>query len=354
MKPMPAISIDTFFACSLMVLLVLSAMTAAARILQPLINTPTNLEAAQRLGEIAKQILLYAGKPADWGRSGQMVPEEFGLAEAGADSPYTLDMDKVSRLNSENIYGLSYAQIFTGLKAPDLSFRIEIKPVFNVNMNLTSVSEGLEERTYTFKVATEKDSGVKVSTVLKAYVLAETILQAHTIQNVNGETSFNVTLPKSLESPAVLVVFAKSTHSSRIFSHSVYAFAQSGKPAPEGAFLRLSPLNHTLSVTSTSTEIVLGKVYALTFDNVWELPQTGDKVFSIPRAVDPGPMVLVVFGSNAAQPFIEWTAYPQIPLQIGVDFASLLNSSDVYAYEHLVNIGYGIYKCTILIGGSKT
>ncbi|MCS7124911.1 MAG: hypothetical protein NZ932_05820 [Candidatus Bathyarchaeota archaeon] len=350
---MPAISIDTFFACSLMVLLVLSAMSATAKILQPLINTSTNVEAARRLSEVAKRILLYAGKPADWGQWGQLVPEEFGLADVGADNPYALDVDKVSRLNRENAYCLSYAQIFTSLKAPDLMFRIEIKPVFAVKLNLTAVFEGSDKKVYTFEVATLKDDGVQVSAILKAYVLAGNLLKAHSFQKFDGWGSFNITVPKYLESPFALVVFAKSAHNSRLASYAVYTFTQNGEPAQEGAFLRLSPLNQTLTVTPMGAGVVLEKVYALTFSRVWQLTRIESNIFSVPASVDSCPTVLVAVGSNATKPLIEWTAYPQIPLKIGVDFANLPSASDIYVYEHLVSIGYGTYKCTIFLGRPK-
>jgi hypothetical protein len=78
---LPAISIDTFFACSLMVLLVLSAMAATAGLLYPPISSSFGTEASKRYEEIAKHILLNVGKPADWGKNSQTVPEELGLAE---------------------------------------------------------------------------------------------------------------------------------------------------------------------------------------------------------------------------------------------------------------------------------
>lgn len=350
---MPAISIDTFFACSLMVLLVLSAMTATAKILQPLINASSNVDAAQRFDEIAKHMLLYTGKPADWGRNGQIIPEEFGLAEAGASDPYALDIDKVSRLNGENIYSLSYAQIFTSLKTSDLSFRIEIKPFFEVKITLAAVAGDWDETIYTFDVITEKDGGGRVSTVLKAYVVTETLLQAYTIQNIGGKTSFNITLPKSLKGPFLLVVLAKSAHNNRIVSYAVHSFTRLGEPATRSAFIRLSPLNYSLTVTLANAEVVLENVYALTFNHVWRLNQTGNNVFSIPASLDASPTVLVAFGLNATQQFVEWTAYPQVPLQIGVDFASLQGISDVYVHAHPVSISNGIYKCTVFLGGPK-
>ncbi|MEM2589244.1 MAG: hypothetical protein QXL91_00670 [Candidatus Bathyarchaeia archaeon] len=347
-------SIDTFFACALMVLLVLSAMTATAKILQPLINTQAKIETSQRFGEVAKRILLYTGKPANWGLDGQIVPEEFGLAEAGASSPYALDIDKVSRLNSENLYCLSYSQIFTSLKSPDISFRIEIKPIFNVKLNLTAVIQDSDKMIYTFEAATEKDDGLAVFTNLKVFVLAESLLQTYTFQNACGRASFNVTVPISLESPALLVVFAKSTYNNRVVSYGVYSIAGRGEPPSKGTFLKLSPINNTLTVTPTSSEAILTSAYAITFNDAWRLTQTGSNTFSIPESIDESPTVLIVFGLNATQNFVEWTAYPQIPVQVGVDFVSLLSTTNVYAFEHLVSIGYGIYKCIIFIGGPKT
>ena len=350
---MPAVSVDTFFACFLMVLLVLSAMTATAKLLQPRINSSLNVEGAERYGETAKHILLYAGKPSNWGQDGQAIPEEFGLAEAGAENPYTLDVDKVSRLNGESLYALSYAQIFTSLKVSDVSLRLEIKPVFNVRVNLTAILEGLNETVYTFEVATEK-SGAAVSAIVKAYIIAENFLQTTSVYNSDGIARFNLTVPNSVGGPALLVVFAKSKFNNRIASYAVYPFAHNlSEPAAKGVFLKLSPLNYTLTVIPTSAETVLSSVYALTFNYAAPLTQTASNVFSIPKFADASPIVLVATGWNSTKFFAEWTAYPQIPLQMGVDFSTMSNLSNVYAYEHLVAIGSAIYKCTVWLGGPK-
>jgi hypothetical protein len=297
--------------------------------------------------------LLYAGKPSNWGQDGQAIPEEFGLAEAGAENPYTLDVDKVSRLNGESLYALSYAQIFTSLKVSDVSLRLEIKPVFNVRVNLTAILEGLNEMVYTFEVATEK-SGAAVSALVKAYVVAENFLQTTSVYNSDGIARFNLTVPNSVGGPAFLVVFAKSKFNNRIASYAVYPFAHNlSKPAAKGVFLKLSPLNYTLTVIPTSAEIVLSSVYALTFNYAAPLTQTASNVFSIPKFADASPIVLVATGWNSTKFFAEWTAYPQIPLQMGVDFSTMSNLSNVYAYEHFVAVGSAIYKCTVWLGGPK-
>ncbi len=355
---MPAISIDTFFACSLMVLLVLSAMTATAKLLQPLITSPLETEAAERYGEIAKYMLLNVGKPWNWGQNSQIVPEEFGLAEANAQNPYVLDIDKVSRLNSESLYALSYAQIFATLKVSDVSFRLEIKPLFDVEVNLTATFENVDEIVYEFEVATEK-SGAEVPAYIKFYVVAEDFLQASNIYNSDGRSRFNVTIPNSVNGPASLVVFAKSASNARLSSFAAYAFTHnSNKPASRGTFLRLSPLNYTLTALPINSETILSTVYALTFNYAARLTQTASDnqtaTFSIPRFADASPIVLVVTGWKSTRFFVEWTAYPQIPLEIGVDFTEASNLSEVFAYSYLVTIGSAVYKCTVWLGGPKT
>lgn len=355
---MPAVSIDTFFACALMVLLALSAMTATAKLLQPLITSPLEAEAAERYGQIAKYMLFNVGKPWNWGQNRQNVPEEFGLAEANAQNPYALDIDKVSRLNSESLYALSYAQIFTILKVSDVSFRLEIKPLFDVDVNLTATFENVDETVYEFEVTTEKN-GASVSADIKFYVVAEDFLQASNVYHSDGRERFNVTISNSVNGPALLVVFAKAASNARIVSFAVYAFAHNScEPASRGTFLRLSPLNYTLTVLPINPETVMSRVYALTFNYASRLSQTASDnqtaAFSISRFAEASPTVLVVTGRNSTRFFAEWTAYPQIPLEIGANFTEATALSNVYAYDYLVTIGSAIYKCTIWLGGAKT
>ncbi|MEM3617689.1 MAG: hypothetical protein QXK47_01295 [Candidatus Bathyarchaeia archaeon] len=354
---MPAISIDTFFACSLMVLLVLSAMAATASLLyQPIINSFGDV-ASVRYGEIAKYILLNTGKPADWGKNSQTVPEEFGLADVEAANPYTLDLDKVSRLNSENLHTLSYAQIYTSLKIPDAAFRIEIKPLFETVVNLTAIYEGEGETTYEFEVETVK-SGVNVPARLRLYAVAENFLQSFGVYSSDGETYLNVTIPKSVDGPALLVVLAKSQYNEKIVSFTVYAFAHNSQnPASKGSFLRISPLNHTLTVVPGNTDISLSEVYALTFNYSQTLEQAVSQnqcaIFTIPRFLDTSPIVLVATGWISTQFFIEWAVYPQMPVAVGISLTDSISLADVYAYTYLVTVKSALYRCTIWLGGPR-
>lgn len=354
---MPTISIDTFFACSLMVLLVLSAMAATSKLLYPHINNTVDANIAERYESISKYLLLSEGTPSNWGQNYQIALETFGLANSGSNGPYELDIDKVSRLNSESVYAVSYAQIFTTLEMPDVSFRIEIEPVFEVAINLTSTFEETNETTYEFEILTEKH-GVPVQAELESYVITENHLESKHAYTLNGRTHLNTTLPNNANGPGLLIVFAKSVSNTRIVSFSAYPFAHnSTEPEPRGTFLRLSPLNYVLNASLIYPETNMSDAYALSFNYSSTLTQNANNsqsaTYSIPHFLDPSPTLIVVTGWNSTYFFTEWTAYPQIPLQIGANFASSTALSDVFAYTYLVTIDSALYKCTVWLGGPK-
>jgi hypothetical protein len=352
---MPTISIDTFFACSLMVLLVLSAMAASSMLLSPHINGVSNENTSERYAEISKYLLLNIGEPQDWGQNSQ-IPETFGLAKAGSENPYELDIDKVSRLNSENFYALSYANIFSVLKMPDVSFRIELKPIFEVAINLTATYPSVNETTYQFEISTEKQ-GIPVPAELKGYVIARSYFEAKNAFVSNGNAYLNVTLSNAVEGPALLIVIARSTCNTKIVSFGAYAFAHnSSETNSNGTFLRLSPLNYTLNASYLYSEISLLDAYALTFNYYSILTPTSNSNQSaecgIPHFLDASPTLMVITGLNSTSFFAEWVAYPQIPLEIGADFANSNSLSNVFAYTYVVTVNSALYECRVRLGGS--
>ncbi|MGB9713851.1 MAG: hypothetical protein ACPLZC_02590 [Candidatus Bathyarchaeales archaeon] len=353
---MPATSVDTFFACSLMVLLVLSAMAGASKILYPQISNSVDEFAYERYMEISKHLLLNSGEPADWGQDSQVVPEKFGLAEADAEA-YTLDIDKVSRLNSENRFSLSYAQMFASLKISDVSFRIEIEPIFEVSINLTATFHAENDIIYQFGVSTEKH-GVPVDAELKFYVVAENHFEANQAYTSNGMAAFNVTIPEDVGGPALLVVFAKAVYNARMVSFSAYAFEHNlGKPQPVGTFLRLSPLNHTLEAFFGYQETTLTEAYALTFNYSSTLAKIANDsqlaMYRIPCLQDSSPILLVVTGRNSTSFFAEWVSYPQVPLQTGANFENSTTISNIFTYSYIVTINNAFYQCKLWLGGPK-
>ncbi|MEM3623166.1 MAG: hypothetical protein QXZ02_03555 [Candidatus Bathyarchaeia archaeon] len=356
---MPTISIDTFFACSLMVLLVLSAMAASSLLLSPHINSISNENISERYAEISKYLLLNVGEPQDWGQNSQTIPENFGLAKAGSDTPYELDIDKVSRLNSENQYALSYATIFSALKMPDVSFRIELKPIFDVAINLTATHPSypsVNETTYQFEISTIKQ-GIPVQAELKSYVVARSYFEAKDAFVSSGDTYINVTLSNAVEGDALLIVIARSVSNTKIVSFGTYVFAHnSGEPNPNATFLRLSPLNYTLNASCLYPEMTLLDAYALAFNYYSILTPTANSnqsvEYGIPHFVDSSPTLMVITGLNSTSFFAEWVTYPQIPLEIGTNFANSNSLSNVFAYRYVVTVNSALYECRVWVGGS--
>ncbi|NWF86858.1 hypothetical protein HXY32_03510 [Candidatus Bathyarchaeota archaeon] len=354
---MPAISVDTFFACALMVLLVLSAMATTSKILYPHINNDVDAFAAERYREISKYLLLNSGTPLNWGQNGKIIPETFGLAKTDAHGSYELDIDKVSRLNSENVHALSYAQIFTALGMPDVSFRIEIKPLFEVVINRTASFEGTNETIYQFEILTRRH-GVQIQTELKHYVIAENYMEESVAYASDGVTYVNVTLSDNVGGPALFVVFAKATSKTNVLSFGTYAFAHnSGEPKTRGTFVRLSALNHTLNASLVYSEVNMLKTYALTYNYHTILTETSSNnqsvKYNILRLLDPSPILLVATGWNSTDFFTEWIAYPQIPIQIGANFDGLTTLSNVYANTYVVTVNSALYECTVWLGGPR-
>ncbi|MGQ9529870.1 MAG: hypothetical protein ACUVQX_00065 [Candidatus Bathycorpusculaceae bacterium] len=355
---MPTISIDTFFACSLMVLLVLSAMAGSSLLLYPHINNIGNKNIAERYGEISKYLLLNVGEPKNWGQNSQITPETFGLAKAGSDTSFELDIDKVSRLNGENHYALSYANIFSILKMSDVSFRIELKPIFEVSINLTATYQLENETMYNFKISTGKH-GIPIQAELKGYVIAKGYFKALGVFVSDGEAYLNVTLSNEIEGPALLMIIARSVFNNKIVSFGAYTFAHnSGEPNKRGTFLRLSSLNYALNASYLYPEILLLDVYALTFNYYAMLTQTANDSqfveYSIPHFVDQSPILLIVAGLNSTSFFAEWVAYPQIPIELGANFADSGSLSNVFAYRYVVMVNSAFYECTVWMGDLRT
>jgi hypothetical protein len=108
---MPSISIDTFFACTLMVAVVIIATISVTGTMMTRINSWKNLNEETYLRTLYEKILSEQGTPTNWGSNGDIKPSEFGLASNSFQYGTALDVDKVSRLNPENNFALSYTDI---------------------------------------------------------------------------------------------------------------------------------------------------------------------------------------------------------------------------------------------------
>jgi len=339
-----------------MVLLVLTAMATTSKILYPQINNTVDKALAEKYREISKYLLLSEGFPSNWGQNCQIVPENFGLAKTNSENPYDLDIDKISRLNSENLYAVSYAEAFTALKMPDVSFRIEIKAIFNITINLVATSMMSNETIYQFEILTQQ-SCVPIDAELKYYVIAENYLETKRSSTSNGMAHINGTIPNDVNGPAILVVLAEATFDSRIVSYDICTFAHnSAAPKPKDTFLSLGLLNHTLNASFIFPRINISQVYALSTGYYSTLKPASSSnqsaTYGLPNFLDSSPTIIVVTGWNSTNFFTEWAAYPQIPLQMGANF-DLTSLSNVFVYNYLVTVDSAFYQCSIWLGGPK-
>jgi len=354
---MPTDSIDTFFACSLMTILVLSAMAGLSITLFPHSTTSYNEETEERFLQLTKYILLNTGSPENWGENSSIVPSYFGLAETNG--IYALNIDKVSRLNIENVYALSYSNILDSLKIKNVAIRMSIKPVFDVQINMTSNLDEGNETVYVFEIRTVK-SGLPLSTLVKSHLLVEEQVYSKpylTMQNGYGVINFSVS--NSLSGKATLIVLAKHAFDPYIVSFATYPFQHNSQESlvEDGVFLQLSPLNYTLHVSLLHAAVNVSKAYAFSFNYTFELRKTYENEsflkYTIPRLQDISPLVLAVTGRNSTNAFVECVPYPQIPLETGATFSDSTRSN-VITYQQIIMINRVLYEFTLKSGGPTT
>jgi len=354
---MPTASIDTLFACFVMVCLVLSSMAGVFTLSQPFITHRYSDYEAEMSRMMAEYLLLKTGSPSDWGINVNETLTSFGLAKKDATIPFDLDMDKVTRLNDKNKYNLSFLEAFTALGVKDRPFRILINPIFNVTVRLSSTTEGSSKITYRFDVSTER-SYLPVAAKLRCYgIIGDYVTANSSTTSDSGEGSIEISLPSNTNGTALLIIFAQIKP--KILSYTVYSFVHNmeGYPKDAGSYATLSPINYTLRVdlTSASDRILYAKVFTYNYwFNLTEAEGTSTvQYFEIPRILE-SPMVIVGTGlnSSSSEYFAEWVSYPQIPLNFGLNFTGRYHLADALSFRFLVTINSAIYECKIIIGGS--
>jgi hypothetical protein len=354
---MPASSIDTFLACSIMIVLVLSAIVSTSNTLRPSIDELLHGNDAERFQQLAQHLLLSEGAPANWGSRYDVIPDSLGLADSASSQPYQLDIDKVSRLNNQNIYSLSYSQLWQSFGISDASFRIEIKTLFNLSTTLISTTNGVNDTTYQFEIYAEK-SGAPVLAYLHSYVVVRDYVNNFASStSSNGHSSILVTIPNSLNGTALLLTFAKAESNPQIVAYDVYTFSHnSSEPSPNRTFAELNPLNYVLNVTFTYPNEEVLKTLVFTYNYNFSLIEKNRNAqsaeYNIPRLLDASPMLLVITGLNQSTSFAEWSPYPQVPLETGADFDESTSGVKTVSFSHIVTINGALYEIVTKWGES--
>jgi hypothetical protein len=340
-----------------MIILVLSAMAGASKLMAPYLNDLSHRNCAERFLQLASHILLSTGTPSNWGRMRETVPSSLGLAKADSLLPYELDIDKVSRLNSENAYSLTYPELWESLGIEGVAFQLEVRTLFELSIDLISNQTQGNETIYEFEVVTEK-FGTPVPSELSGYVVVkEFVDRVNSSTSSNGVGSFPISIPNSVNGTALLLVFAKAKASSQIVAFNVYAFGHnSAAPSPNAIFARLSPLNYVLNASFAYQNMVILKAQVFTFNYNFSLVEqtrgSQSAEYSIPRLLDSSPMIMVLTGYNGSSSFAEWVSYPQLPLQIGADFSQSIAGSKIVSQSHIVTINSALYEVVTRWGGT--
>ncbi len=345
---MPATSIDTFFACTLIVIVVVVSMAATTNVALPYITCLEDLNEPEYLRKIAEHTITSSGSPENWGQNQSLTPDIFGLAEDNSFG-YKLDLDKVSRLNSQNAYALTYLDVLNTLRLENVALHFSFSQIMDVNITSDSNTTVVDTTTYTFNIYVTRNQA-PVATTLNYYIVANNYLNSSSSSTANnGQGTIDVEIPNSSAGTALLVVFARASYDSRVTAQGTYSFGHlSFEPSPNNTFLNLTPLNCTLQVDPNSSEVSLDSAYAFSYSYETSLSSISNETYTIPEFLDSSPQVLAVTGWNGSDYFIEWTTYPQVPLEIGANFD---DATECYSFNYIVTIDSVLYRLNIKCGG---
>jgi hypothetical protein len=331
-----------------MVAVVIIATASVTGTMMTRINSWKNLNEETYLRTLYENILSEPGAPTNWGSDGSIKPSEFGLSSSNFQYATTLDVDKVTRLNPENDFALSYMDILSAARLTDLAARISISQIMNVTISPTSNSSQGDSTAYTFRISVNQDSG-PVTATLHCYAVAREFLQdVYNNTSTDGVGYVSFQIPNTSNGTAALIAFARASQDRMMTASNVRLFAHlSNEPKPTKTFLDLTPLNYTLYITPKVADATLENYCAFSYDYKSNLTKVTGTSRQIPRILDASPIVLIVVGMNPSGNFIEWTVYPEVPFETGANF----HNFESHAFSGIVTIKDTLYKITLNFGG---
>ena len=333
---MPTTSIDTFFACTIIVAVALIATAFLASMMQTSINSTQNINEDSYLKALADHIITNSGTPINWGISSS-VPVDFGLAAISSTIPYELDIDKVTRLNNMNNNSLSYFDLENSAKLGNIAFGITVSQIMSINIAQSSNRTVGNDLFFTFTILTSIDSK-PTDANLKCYVVSNNYQSNMSNSSSGIGVGFlTVQMPSDSANQALLIVFARASMDDRITSYAVYNFQNSTQESvTSNDIVSLTPLNYTLSLITNSTDLIIQNSYLFSYSYQQNLaPAQGISQFLVPKLIDKSPYILLICGYNNSDYFQEWTSYPQVPLKSGSNFEN--SERNVFSYVVMIN-----------------
>ncbi len=349
---MPSTSIDTFFACTIIVAIALIATAYTSSTLQTSINTTQDINKESYLQAIANHIITNLGFPTNWGTS-NTIPSDFGLAASSSTTPYELDMDKLTRLNNLNKYSISYFDMENAAKLNNIALGITVSQIISINIQQSGNSTIGNNENLGFTVLTSI-ACKPVSATLQCYIVANNYLcfQNNATTSDVGLGFINTQIPIGSSANSNLIVFARSSFDNRITSYAIYNISNSSQEStPNNDLLDLSPLNYVLNLSTNSSDLTVQGCYIFSYNyedqsiiNIQNVQNSSQ--IQLPNLIDNSPFVIIIYGLENDSYFQEWTAYPQIPLTAGSNFAG----SEQNIFSYIVTVNGVLCKLDISLG----
>jgi len=341
----PTSSIDTFFACTVILAAALIATVFLASTLQLQIDDSQDLNKQSYLNALADHIINSPGAPSDWGTTNTSL-SDFGLALSGSRSFSELDVDKINRLYNSSFYSPEFV---ASINLYNTALGLKISQLLDIDITQISSSTVNNLTTFTFDISTSLNSK-PMSAALHAYTKAPNFLSNITAStSANGSCSVSIGIPEIFVNSSRLIVFARASIDSRMTSFAVYDFNSSTQEfVSNDVFLTIDgPINSTLTWVSNDSFLAVEKVDVFSFGYARNVSvANGTTQCLLPNLVDLSPQIIILSGHVNGSVFQTWISNPRVPFEVGSDF----NQSEQNVFTYLTTIKKNLYKVEVTLG----
>ncbi len=342
---MPTSSIDTFFACTVILAAALIATVFLASTLQLQIDDSQDLNKQSYLNALADHVINSPGAPSDWGTTNVSL-SDFGLALSGSQSFSELDVDKINRLYNSSFYSPEFV---ASINLYNTALGLKISQLLDIEIQQSSSSTVNNLTTFTFDISTSLNSK-PTSAALHAYTKATNFL-SNTSSSIsaNGSCSLLIEIPETFVNSSRLIVFARASIDSRMTSFAVYDFNSSTQEfvSNDVSLTIDGPINSTLTWVSNNSSLAIEKVDVFSFGYAQNASVTnGTAHCLLPILVDSSPQIIILSGHVNGSIFQTWISNPRVPFEVGSDF----NQSEQNVFTYLTTIKKNLYKVEVTLG----
>jgi hypothetical protein len=344
---MPTSTIDTFFACTIILAAALISTVFVGSSLQVQINDSHDLNKETYLKALADNLVNSPGTPQDWGTSNTR-PIDLGLAKSSSQDYLQLDANKINWLANSTLTYPELAFSTTNLNDIGLKIRvsqmlgIEIEKLGNVTLNHIT--------TLTFSINTNLSSRPTSASIHGYFITNNFLREVTNTTSQEGTCTLSIDVAETIDvNDAYLLVFARSPADNRITSYAIYNLnTQTQELSPSENLLTFNgPFSNNLSWTVNNSSLSLTKAEIFSFGYTQNISiSQGAMSCTLPQMADPSPQIIILEGHSDANYVQMWTANPKVPLEIGAN----LDQSEQNIFSYLATIEGCLYRIEIIFG----